>query len=97
MTQNKVLGYFIFLNFVPKILFLVQLWSSFNQILFKMKLNTKGYSRLPILKLTIIFLICFSEIPFLGRFGPESSHCFVLNQNMYKEVLRGADSNNFLD
>ena len=62
-----------------------------------MKLDTKGYSRRPILKSTIIFLNFVPKIPFLGRFGPKSSQWFVYNENMYKEVPRGADSNSFLD
>ena len=62
-----------------------------------MKLDTKGNSRQPILKSTIIFINFVPKIPFLGRFGPESSPWFIKNENMYKEVLRGADSNNLLD
>ena len=51
--------------------------SSFNQILFKMELDTKGYSRRPILKSTTIFLNFVPKIAFLGRFGPGASQWFV--------------------
>ena len=45
MTQNKILGLFIFLNFVPKIIFWVSLVRKLEIVLFMMKLNTKGYFR----------------------------------------------------
>ena len=51
MTQNKVLGPFIFLKVVPKILFWGQIWSR-----------------------TLNFV---PKISVFGKFGPETSKCFV--------------------
>ena len=52
-TQNEVLGLFTYLNLVH--FFWATLVPKLEKILFKMKLDTKGYSRLPILNSTIIF------------------------------------------
>ena len=71
MTQNNVLALFIFLNFVLEILF----WGNFgpesSKPLFKMKLDTEGYSRLLILNSTNIFLNFIPEIPFLSNLVPK--------------------------
>ena len=89
MTQNKVLGPFTFLKFVPNIFFWANLAPKLESALFKMKLHTKGYSRLLILNSTIVFLNFISKIPLLGKFGLETSKVFVQNENRYKDVLRG--------
>ena len=62
-----------------------------------MKLDTQGYSKLIILNSTILFLNFIPKIPFLDGSGPETSKSFVWNENPYKEVPRGADSNKLLD
>ena len=51
MTQNKVLELFISLALVPEL----------ESTLFKMKLDTKGYSGLLILNSTIVFWIFFPK------------------------------------
>ena len=53
VTQNQVLGLFTFLNSIPKILSWATLVPKLEKILFKMKLDAKGYSRLLILNSTI--------------------------------------------
>ena len=55
MTQNKLLGLSIFLNFVPKILFWANLASKLESALFEIKLDTMEYSSLLILNSTIVF------------------------------------------
>ena len=77
LTQNKVLGLFIFLNFAPKIIFWANLVPKFESNLFKMKLDTKWYSRVLMLISTIAFLIFVPKIPVLGKSGHETSKCFV--------------------
>ena len=56
MTKNKVLGLFIFLNLIAKILFSANLVLKLQSALLKMKLDAKKYSRLLILNQTILFL-----------------------------------------
>ena len=63
-----------------------------ERALFKMKLDTKGYSRVLILNSIIVFLHFVPKIAFLGKFGPETSKCFNENENPHKEVFRGANS-----
>ena len=77
MTQNKVLGLFIFLDFIPKIPFWANLVPKLESALFKMKLDPVEYSRLLILNSAIVFLNFFPKIPFLSKFGPQISKCFV--------------------
>ena len=69
MTQNKVLGLFIFLNFVPKVLFLCTFGPKHGSPLFKMKLGAKGYSKVMILNSTIVFLNFVPKIALLGKCG----------------------------
>ena len=52
MTENKVLELFIFLKFVPKILFWGKFGPKLESALFKIKLDKKEYSREVILNST---------------------------------------------
>ena len=90
MTKNKVLGLFIFLNFVPKILFSGKFGPKLESGLFNMKVNTKGCSRVLTMYLATDFLSFIPEIPFLGKFGPETSKCFFrmkMHTKRYSEEL----------
>ena len=69
LTQNKVLGLFIFLIFALKILFGANLVPKRISVLFKMKFGTKGYSRALILNVAIVFSNFVPKICFLGKFG----------------------------
>ena len=88
MTQNKVLGNFVFLNFIPKILF----WGKFSpetwKYLRKMKLNTKGTEGCWFW-VQEVFLKSVTKIPFLGKFGLKALKCFVLNETQCERVFRG--------
>ena len=88
MTLNKVLGVFISFSFSGQL---------GDQICLKWILIQSGYSRRPILTWTTIFFNFVTKIVFLGRFGHGSSQWFLENENMYKQVLRGADFNDVLD
>lgn len=54
-------------NLVPKL----------EKVLFKMKLDRKGHSRLKTLNLTIVSLNFGSKMPFLGSFGRKTSKNFA--------------------
>ena len=71
MTQNKVLGLLIFLNFIPKTPFWPNLVPKLERAL--MKLDTIEYSRLLISNSAIVFFNFLPKIPFRGKFGPEIS------------------------
>ena len=47
------------------------------------------YWRMMILNLTIFPLNSVPKIPFLSKFGPETSKCFVLDETLYNQVLKG--------
>ena len=73
LTKNKVLGHFIFLNFVSrKYLFGKNLVPKLETVLFLKKLDIKGYSRLLILNSIIVFLNFVPKLPFLSKCGPEN-------------------------
>ena len=48
-----------------------------------MKLSTQGYSRVLVLRLTIIFLNTVPKIPFLSKFGLANAEYFDLNETRY--------------
>ena len=92
LAQNKLLGLFIFLHFVPKILFRAKLVPKHESALFKIKIDSKWCSRVMILTFTIVFLIFVPKIPVLGKFGLKTSNWFVWNENPYKDVFGNVDS-----
>ena len=91
MTQNKVLGLFIYLIFVLKIPFWGNLTLKLQSVLFKMKLGTKGYLRVLILKVAIVFSNFVPKICFLSKFGPKPA-LFKIKHDT-KGSLRGLISN----
>ena len=86
VTENKVLGLFISQSWSPKYFFGANLVSKLEKVLFKIKLDTEGYSRLPILNSTIIFLNLLKL--------QSASFRMKIRRKRYS---RGADSRNLLD
>ena len=69
-------------NLVPK----------FQSSLFEIILGSKGYSRVLIPNLTTVFVHSVPKMLFFfGKFGQETSKCFVLKEARYKVVFKGAD------
>ena len=56
-----------------------------------MKLGSKGYSRVLIPNLTIVFVDSFLKCFFFGIFGQGTSKCLILNETRYKVVFKGFD------
>ena len=86
-TQRKVLGHFIFLNFVSKIPF----WGKFRPETWKCFWAIWD-SGVLILNSTIAFSNSVSKITFFGKFGTETSKCFAWNETRYKGEFGGVDS-----